>query len=283
MERIKQVYGDFLNVQKECDSKDSIGCSCKEFSITKDVKIYVSTNLEYGPSSYFTLVLRYKGVDILPYSSVANNYYADMRHVLMHTKNYTPQLESRNQALSFIQSITNLAQMDSENFCEKFIKNEIDSMLAGLAEVVDKPEEFLTRFSVKSCEDNNLGFVTVRAHMNDAEKLKFIDYPYEMSVVFMAEKIMNAIMLFHNLQSLSAVYPPAQDAINKIKKLAIVGLPKIKECVCNIICQLNQLRETWSLVEERERVNREIKNRLDFLDVLTDCIDMVEKMCDNKR
>ena len=141
-------------------------------------------------------------------------------------------------------------QIDCDSASITCLKRETDSLLAGLAEAVEKPEEFFTQFSIKSSEDNNPGFVTISAYMNEEEKSKFKAYPYEMSVVFMAEKI---------------------------------GLPKIKECVSNIICQLNQLRETWSLVEERERVNREIKIRLDFLDVLTDCIEMVDKMCDNER
>jgi hypothetical protein len=157
MERMKQVNVDFLRVQIDCDSAS------------------------------ITLNLKNRWWNILPYSSVANNYYEDMRHGL------------------------------------KYLKSETDSLLAGLAEAVEKPEEFFTQFSVKSSEDNNPGFVTISAYMNEEEKSKFKAYPYEMTVVFMAEKI---------------------------------GLPKIKECVSNIICQLNQLRETWSLVEERERVKK---------------------------
>jgi hypothetical protein len=51
---------------------------------------------------------------------------------------------------------------------------------------------------------------------------------------------------------------------------------------------LNQLRvadvsdENGIQVEDREKLNEELKTRLDFMDVLTDCIDMIENLCDKE-
>lgn len=322
-------------------SKESIGWSCYEYKVNDDVEIYVNTNFGYGYSSYFTLGLKYKGIDILPYSIVVNYYYADMRDVLSYLRNYSTQTESWNLAFDFVEKTANLAATEPDKFCDKFLKNEINSMLAGLADVVKNPNAFLNKFSTMTNKDKDSGFITVRAYLNDDEKSKFKVYPHEMSVAFMAEKIMNALMLLHNLESVSTVYRPAQDAVMKLKEVATKGLPKIKECADKMIPQLNNLREALTkidteleritpdikvhedsitaivkernekgesvsfytieqeyknthkdysnlcdekkkLVDERAKLNEELKTRLDFMDVLTDCIDMIENMCDKE-
>ncbi len=322
-------------------SKESIGWCCYEYNVNEDVKIYVNTNFGYGYSSYFTLGLKYKGIDILPYSIVVNYYYADMRDVLSYLRNYRTQSESWNLAFDFVEKTSNQAATEPDKFCDKFLKNEINSMLAGLADVVKNPNAFLNKFSTMTNKDKDSGFITVRAYLNDDEKSKFKVYPHEMSVAFMAEKIMNALMLLHNLESVSTVYFPAQNAVLKVKEIVTTGLPKVKECADKMVPQLNKLREALNkidaeletinsvidkhekiilnIVEEkkkkgepvsvfsvepqykstnkeysnmcekkeklsdkREKLNEELKTRLDFMDILTDCIDMVENLCDKK-
>lgn len=322
-------------------SKESIGWRCYEYKVNEDVRIYVNTNFGYGYSSYFTLGLKYKGIDILPYSSVVNYYYADMRDVLRYLRKYSPQSESWNLAFDFVEKTANQAATEPDKFCEKFLKNEINSMLAGLANVIASPDAFLNKFSTMTSKDNYSGFITVRAQMNEDEKSKFKVYPYEMSVAFMAEKIMNALMLLHNLESVSTVYSPAQDAVMKVKEISMEGLPKVKECANKMIPQLNTLREELNkidaglerispdikihdevitsmveernnkgenvsfytveqeyrsthleysnlceekkeLVDERSKLNEELRTRLDFLDILNDCIDMVENLDDKE-
>ena len=323
-------------------SRESIGWDGYEYKVNDDVIIYVNTNFGYGYSSYFTLGLKYKGIDILPYSSVVNYYYADMRDIIRYLRNYSTQSNSWNLAFDFVEKTANQAAIEPDKFCEKFLKNEINSMLAGLGDVVANPNAFLNKFSTMTSKDNDSGFITIRAHMNVDEKSKFKVYPYEMAVAFMAEKIMNALMLLNNLESVSTVYSPVQDAVLKVKEISMKGLPKIKECADKMIPKMNSLREALNkidagleritseiekheeiitsiveernnrgenlslytieqeyknthkeysnlceekrkLVDERSNVNEELKTRLDFLDVLNDCIDMVEKISDNKR
>lgn len=322
-------------------SKESIGWRCYEYKVNEDVKIYVNTNFGYGYASYFTLGLMYKGIDILPYTSMINYYYADMRDILRWIRNYNTQSESWNLAFDFVEETANQAVTDPDKFCDKFLKNEINSMLAGLADVIANPEAFLNKFATMTSEDNDSGLITVRAHMYEDEKSKFKVYPYEMSVAFMAEKIMNALMFLHNLESVSTVYLPAQNAVLKVKEIATTGLPKVKECADEMIPQLNNLREVLNkidteleritpdikvhedsitaivekrnkkgesvsfytveqeyrsthleysnlcvekkkLVDERAKVNEELRTRLDFLDILNDCIDMVENLDDKE-
>lgn len=322
-------------------SKESIGWRCYEYKVNEDVRIYINTNFGYGYSSYFTLGLKYKGIDILPYSHMVNYYHADMRDILRCLRNYYPKSESWNLAFDFVESTANLAVLDPKEFCNEFLRNEINTMLARLADVIANPEAFLNKFATMTSEDNDSGFITIRAHMYEDEKSKFKVYPYEMSVTFMAEKIMNALMLLHNLESVSTVYLPAQNAVLKVKEIATMGLPKVKECADKMIPQLDKLREELNridtglerispnikiheevitsmveernnkggnvsfytveqeyrsthleysnlcvekkkLVDERAKVNEELRTRLDFLDILNDCIDMVENLDDKE-
>ena len=94
-----------------------------------------------------------------------------------------------------------------------------------------------------------------------------MSYPYEMAVAFMAEKIMNALMLLNNLESISTVYSPVQDAVLKVKEISMKGIPKVKECADKIIPQLNKLRESLNKIDaeisSRENADIELGGRID--------------------
>ena len=201
--------------------------------INDDVTISVSTNFGYGNSSYFHLSLKYKGIAILPYSFIVDYYYANMRDLCWLTRNYYAKAENWNKAFRFVEEVTNLATSDTERFCNEFLKGEIDKMLSGLAEAVEKPTAFFNSFTTQANGDPSETYLGVR-NIYDYEISRYRTFPEDLSIVLMAEKIMNSRYFLGNLSSLAEVYPLAMSAVDKIKEYGKVALPKIQEnCLKN--------------------------------------------------
>lgn len=69
-------------------STESIGWSTFEHRVGKDITFKIFTNFGYGRSAYFRMAMRYKGVDILPYSHVVTYPFANMQDLVRATRSY---------------------------------------------------------------------------------------------------------------------------------------------------------------------------------------------------
>lgn len=59
-------------------STEDIGWTPHVYSVNDDVKITIDTNFGYGYVSYFFLSMKYKGINILPYTAYINYYNANI-------------------------------------------------------------------------------------------------------------------------------------------------------------------------------------------------------------
>ena len=199
--------------------------------------------------------MKYKGVAILPYSFIVTYYYANMRDLCWYTRNYYAKSENWKNAFKFVEEVTNLAATDTERFCNKFLKGEVEKLLSGLAEAVENPTGFLNSFITKVNGDPSDTYIGVR-NIYDYEISRYRTFPEDMGIVFMAEKIMNSRNFLSNLSSLAEVYPLAMSAVDKINEYGKVALPKLQaNCIKN-----------KSRIEECERGLQDLENSLKLLE-----------------
>lgn len=231
------------------------GWNCYEHVINDDVIISVSTNFGYGNSTYFYLTLKYKGVSILPYSFIVRYYYADIWELRSFTRNYYAASENWNTAFSFVEEAVNLAAADTERFCDKFIKADIERMLAGLSQIVREPKKSLDGYVSRASGDPSKTYIGIKS-MSQYDVSRYYAYPDDVPIVVMAEKVASAYYFLDNLSNLSEVYPFAKSAAEKIKEYIKEALPKIQAC-----CSRN-LRK----IEECEATVLELKNEIEALE-----------------
>ena len=97
-------------------STDTLGWSDFTYQVTNDITITLGTNFGYGSASYFRLGLRYKGIDVLPYSYLVKYYYANRRDLLRYTRLYDVAHDSWNLAFSFVEEVANKASESEDEF-----------------------------------------------------------------------------------------------------------------------------------------------------------------------
>lgn len=233
-------------------SHEYIGWKTIEHKISDDLIITINTNFGYGASSYFFLNIRYKGIDILPYSQLVTYYYAGIAEIKKCFRNYYPKRDSWALAMDFAALVGNKAKVGDLPFVCDFLKNEIDEMISRLYAINENPRGILE--DIKGREVT--GLCSVRC-VNASEERKIKLYPEEMTIVFKASKLTAALDLIDKLQLSGSIYAPALEAIGRIKDINRLFAPELKTWMAKTRSQIEfynsellQHKEQLTLVEE---------------------------------
>lgn len=220
-------------------SHEKIGWKEMLYKISKDLDIKVMTNFGYGASSYFFVNVRYKGIDLLPYSQLVRYYYARMADIIAYTRSYNTERESWQVALDFVADIGNRAQQGDFSFAHDWLEHEITEMLEGLNEIRQNPKTVLENVENRKTETDGL-YSVYNISGNDLKSYQI--YPDELVIVFKAEKITNALRFIDKLQRAGGIYQPAKDAIQIIKNHNRQIASEIEMNMEKIHCGIDKLR-----------------------------------------
>lgn len=231
-------------------STDTLGWSDFKYRVTDDVTINLGTNFGYGSASYFRLCLKYKGIDILPYSFVVKYFFANRRDILRYTRMYDVAHESWNIAFDFVEKTANLAAEDAGQFVRVYVLGEIQQMMHGLEKILQDPNAYASGLANKAGERTECHFLTVR-NMNLYERKCYGAYPGEMSMVIMAEKITGALDFLDNMKKLSDFIPEIQSSIDKIRSMSLAVLPEIIGKIASLVDEIAALQEKKAAAERK--------------------------------
>lgn len=220
-------------------SHEKIGWKEMLYKISKDLDIKVMTNFGYGASSYFFVNVRYKGIDLLPYSQLVRYYYARMADIIAYTRSYNTERKSWQVALDFVADIGNRAQQGDSSFAHDWLEHEITEMLEGLNYIQQNPKVVIEEVKNRKTESDGL-YSVYNISGNDLQSYQI--YPDELAIVFRAEKITNALRFIDKLQRAGSIYQPAREAIQTIKNHNRQIASEIEENMGKIHCGIDKLR-----------------------------------------
>ena len=247
-------------------STDTLGWSSFEYRVTDDVTITIGTNFGYGSSSYFHLGLRYKGIDVLPYSFVVKYYHAKMDDIIRYTRRYEVAHESWNLAFDFVERMANLAAEDPDAFVNETIVNEIREMVGGLRVMLEPTNSFMERYIAAIGTGCRKDYETVW-NMDRYDRNKYRVYPEEMGMAVKAEKITGSLDFLDNLKRLSETIPYVKDAIGEIIEMSAALLPQMEQMIARLDSEITHLEER--LEEENgklEKIQAELKPHEEKID-----------------
>lgn len=229
-------------------STDTLGWSVFPYKVTKDITITIRTNFGYGESSYFNLGMRYKDIDILPYSYMVRYYYANHCDLIRYTRVYAPARDSWDFAFSFAKEAACMASDSPEEFTRHWILDEIKEMIHLLQELLHKPQNYIRVVLNNSGKNADCHYFTVR-NMNNTEKERYGVYPEEMMMAIRAEKITGALDYLDNLTKLSKSFPVISTYIKDIKDMAVSIVPDIDKMVDRINTRISRQEDKKSILE----------------------------------
>lgn len=237
-------------------STENIGWTGYTYEINNDIKIDVNTNFGYGMSSYFFVNVKYKNIDILPYSMTVCYYKARMADFIRYTRMYNTVSESWDLALDFVTKTSNEAIASTDDFIKKWIVNEIDTMMSGLKHIASNPHQ---SFNNLICNRDTKGLISIR-NINQTERELYKIYPNEMIIAKQAEKISGALNLLNKLETLIEIYPKVIEDIQIIKDLNRNLLPSFSQKVSQIKAEVvNRQTIIDSLKIEKEDLEQKCR------------------------
>jgi len=112
------------------------GWAYPSFNLTKNLGVQFFTNFGYGNSSYFCIKLRFKNIDIIPFSEWVR--YSDSRYdeLLSYSQDYYVKNSSWKGAMAYTRSAVNLCVEDESKFIEKYITSECEWLVNGLKDII---------------------------------------------------------------------------------------------------------------------------------------------------
>ena len=110
------------------------------FKPTRDIEIAPKTNFVFGKSSYFMLVLKYKGIHILPYSEIVKYRFQGTEQQVRHYRAYTPKRSSWNQVMEDTCALFKDIQTYKDSFIERYILNPLDDLMGQLKYINETPD-----------------------------------------------------------------------------------------------------------------------------------------------
>lgn len=259
-----QAYCYFDTLESILEDKDicmysleDVGWHSYTYPVHGDFEFKVNTNFCYGSSSYFDIVIKYKGIIILPYSHIVSYYHANMVSFLSCTRRYEPYRENWDSCLKYVVELINEAYLDETKFIEKWIRNELKVMIEGLENIMDNPDKYLENCLQHPLDENKKDKLVSVRNISEKEFSYYKVYRHEMTIAFQAEKITDSISVIDNLKQLSTVMPDVLSSIEIIKKLNKTAQPIFGDAISSIALDIEKRNDE---ISECQKVLKDVKN-----------------------
>ena len=230
-------------------STDQIGWKDFEYRVNDDITVYIKTNFGYGTSSYFFCNLKYKDINILPYSWTVKYFYVEMMDFIRYTRRYSPKRISWEEVFDFTVETANMAKHEPQKFINEWIVNEVEEMMKETRLYMSVPEKKLEDFlNIKNNpkifsipEVAEYAFRDVIRNCNDRDREEYKALPKEKVIAFKAEKITGSLLLLDNLRKLTEIAAVLVPYIAEIEEMNLILQPEIERHMNKISSDLKKL------------------------------------------
>lgn len=204
---------------KECRNDPSIvaystrliGWSCMNFTLNEELSISYNTNFGYGWANYFTAILSYKGIEILPYSMWVHYYNCNLSQIQRYTRVYQISNGEWRYALEFGREVYNSLVKDPSGFVNKWLVGEVDTMVEGL----------------RSIFNNHNSVIPVNESNGSKRELR----TKEDIVLYKGEKMSGALSFIDNIKTIETLNISMDSYIDSILELNRQMVPELQEVV----------------------------------------------------
>lgn len=259
-------------------SNEHIGWYKPQYPIAGNVLISVFSNFCYGRSAYFHVNLNYKGINILPYTDIINYYWSNMMDNVRYTRDYEPRRYNWENALLFIEEVSNLIITDSEKFEKEWIINEVEKMMEGLKSInndIAKYYEKQKEAKEKAEEDEKKSEKENR-EIQRIIRYRFVDdltikrhkiYEHETLLTIQVDKLSAALALLDDLSAIQNIYSPILNHIETIVQYNAELVPAITLCRNDLQERIKVLNEQLDVLYAQNGITQNkmqaIKNEID--------------------
>lgn len=210
------------------------GWSNPIYQLTTNFSVEIKTNFGYGRASYFYTKLKYKEIEITPFSEWIDYEFAKFSEIVRYTQSHLLRNEYWLEAMEFSRDACNLSMTDEVKFVEKYVIDECEKMVSGLEEIFQKEH-----FSFKNREKKTQYTADKKGHI---------------LVEFRGEKISGAldfiskILEFEKITSIKNIITRIESCNKRIQPILVDESKIIKIKIANLTEEKNALKPKYEKV-----------------------------------
>lgn len=223
------------------------GWSNPIYQLTTNFSVEIKTNFGYGRASYFYTKLKYKDIEITPFSEWIDYEFAKFSEIVRYTQSHFLHNEYWLDAIEYSRDACNLSMTDEIKFIEKYVIDECEKMVKGLEEIFNKEH-----FSFKNRE----------------KKQYTIDKTGHVLIEFRGEKISGAldfiskILEFEKIASIQSFINRIEVCNKRIHPILVDESKILKVKISNLTEEKNALKPQYDkLIAEN---NIYVKKRIEL-------------------
>lgn len=223
-------------------STDKIGWKKFKYVVNNDITVHVKSNFGYGSASYFFCNLKYKDVNILPYSAVIKYYNVKMIDFIRHTRRYETERSSWKEVFDFVVLTANMARHEPDRFVKEWIVNEVEKMMQVMRHIMSSPNEVLEKH-LEFNQKVEIGDYHIFKNCSTIDIIDYKVFPKEKVMAFKTEKVTGCLLLLDNLRKLTEIAPVIVPYINEIEQMNLRIKPEIDTHIDSLKSDINMQYE----------------------------------------
>ncbi len=240
------------------------GWSNPEYNLSENFTVELKTNFGYGGASYFYIKLKYKNIDITPFSEWIDYEIAKFSEIIRYTKSFTYKVLrgiyngkrvyrqiilniNWQDAIDFTKTACNYSLKDEEDFVRKYIIDECEKMVAGLENLFSA-----TKYTFKG-EYNTHYEVNKEGH----QLMEFRGEKISGSLDFITK-----ILEFERITEIKSFIVRIEQCNKKIQPLLIEELKIIEVKLKQLNQELSVLKPIYLVQQEKNQFYIRQKNEI---------------------
>lgn len=214
-----------------------VGWSAPKYPLNDDFSIQLKTNFGYGSASYFYTKIKYKGLDIIPFSDWVNYRISKIYEIVQYSSKHRLNNESWQDAMEYIAKAYNLSVEHEALFVQNYIIKQGEEMIRGLRKILTNKEIKLKGYVFLNQER---GYVDLKEDQHNLNE-------------FRGEKISGALELIPYIQQFKHLIE-TEGYVEEIEACNIEVKPIIVEEQTNVRQVLERLNTEKDILDRRKRL-----------------------------
>lgn len=219
--------------------------------LSEDIGFSIKSNFSYGRSAKFFVNFKYKGIDLLPYSTLVNYYYAGIEELVRYTRAYSPFRSNWSNVLNDILVISTSALENPSKFVNDWLSKELDGMMEALDDFMFNTHARISHMISHPKADAGK-FLKIE-NASDEDINSFRVHPNRVELLCKADKVTCALKFVDSIKQVSAFYLPAHDYSHKILLLNGKLLEQVADELASVEDSIDDLQK--QIVNCTERIH----------------------------
>jgi len=224
------------------------GWSDPSYQLTPNFSLELKTNFGYSYVSYFYNKLKYKNIEITPFSDWVKYETAHFSEIIRYTRRYPLTNAAWIDALDFTKEACNLSMKNEKKFIEEYVIEECERMVEGLEDILQQEN-----FEFKTWERGG----TIRTNKKGHLLIEFRGEKMSGALDFISK-----IIEFEGITSIKSFVRRIEDCNIKIQPILIEEEKLIQTKVARLESEKMELKPKYELVIEKYKGYNEKKYNL---------------------